>query len=160
MITELARFRHQPVVICLDQVENLEDDHVRNSLPVPSCSTDACRNLLVVVSGVKSKLLGWFDSRLITQALGIACMTIPNSNFIVFQKQMVEDRDAEASRLLSSFPDGPAGLDPRPWIGHELFPLGQRWWAERTAGLSEMRPRDVVNWSRDQWIHDKICSKS
>jgi hypothetical protein len=156
VITELARFRDQPVVICLDQVENLEDDQFASLCQFLHGLLDACRNLLVVVSGVKSKLIAWYDSRLITQAawdrlhdhreLELHRVSEADGRRIVTQR--LQDYFHPFQRVLQ-------GVDPRPWVNDPLFPLGQRWWADRTAGLSEMRPRDVVNWSRDQWIHQQ-----
>lgn len=148
-LTQLARSRNQPFLLCFDHVENLGADCVGAVARFLHDLIDSCGNLLVLTSGVKHDLLLFCDRNLIHSA---AWDRVAQYKIEVPRIRREEARAILAARLQAHFaPHGPdsaaAGLlHPAP-----LFPLGSAWYDDRVRDVVDSVPRHVIQWARDRW---------
>ncbi len=159
-LTELAAERGQGFVLCFDQVDNLTDAQFQALTQFLHTLIDHARNLLVITSGVKSKLLESQRSGIVLSAawdrvaqeeLTLARIAPPHARQIV---------EARLERAMEPFL---AVEEVKACVQREaLFPLGLAWWNRRLGDLVEVRPRDVVRWARQrwQWQQDRLAATS
>lgn len=149
VLTELAANRGQCFLLCFDQVDNLNDDQIRALTQFQHTLIDHARNLLVVTSGVKSKLLELQQSGTVLTA---AWARIAQQELTLSRISPTQARQILETRLES-------WLEPflnveeinRHIHADPLFPLGASWLQGRLGDLVELRPRDAINWARDGW---------
>lgn len=148
-LCQLAVFWRKPVVVCLDQVDNLEPAQFAALARFLHALLDGAANLLVLTAGVRETLARW-------EAEGV----VPKSTWdrlahdvIELQRVSVaEGRQIVQSRL-QTFRQPFLALTPVAELVRkdELFPLGESWAAEFLGHKIEVRPRDVINWAREGW---------
>jgi hypothetical protein len=150
-LAELALFSGQPFILCFDQVDNLEAEQVTSLTQFLHPLIDHGRNLLVIMSGVQSKLLQFVKDGVILRAAweriaqderGIRLGRIP----IEQARQILKARLDDFRAALAEIPTARA-----PFQEDDLFPLGSGWFESRTAELLDCRPRDIIHWARDRW---------
>jgi hypothetical protein len=152
-LTQLALFRRQPFLICLDQVDNLDEEQVAALARFLEALLDSAANLLVVTSGVQATLVTYRPrgviqasawDRLAQFEISLQKIGVSESRQIVagrIQKFLEPLSDLEAvARQLQ--------LDP-------LFPLGERWAEAFFRDKIELRPRDVLNGARAAWQREQ-----
>ncbi len=150
-LAELAWLGGQPFVLAFDQVDNLQDAQIASLAQFLHPLIDHARNLLVVVSGVQSRLLDFLERGVILRAAwermaqderGIRVGRIRKEQ----ARQLLQARLEKFVEPYVTVPGVKAHL-------HEdgLFPLGGAWFEQRTADPVDFRPRDVINWARDRW---------
>ncbi|NUQ64188.1 MAG: AAA family ATPase [Pirellulales bacterium] len=149
VLADLAWHGGRPLVLCFDQVDNLAREQIEALTQFLHTLIDHSRNLLVVTSGVQSKLLEFVEQGTVLRAAWerIAQDTLRLQRIGLGQaRQLLE---ARLEQFLEPFVTV-AEIKERV---HEdsLFPLGSDWLAMQTAGLVEIRPRDALNWARQRW---------
>ncbi|MGO8748517.1 MAG: hypothetical protein ACLQNE_21285 [Thermoguttaceae bacterium] len=150
-LAELASLSGQPFILCFDQVDNLEAEQVRALTQFLHPLIDHGRNLLVIMSGVQSKLLQFVKEGVILRAAwerialderGIRLGRIPLDQARQILKARLDDFRTPLDGIPAARP---------PFQEDDLFPLGSGWFQSRTAELLDCRPRDVIHWARDRW---------
>ncbi len=146
---ELAWHGGLPLVLAFDQVDNLLRGQMEALTHFLHTLIDHARNLLVVTSGVQSKLMEFLDEGTILRA---AWERIAQDE-LRLQRIGVEQARQLLEARLEQF------IDPFVTVAKikeqlqddSLFPLGRNWLNRRMAGLVEIRPRDALNWARQRW---------
>lgn len=153
VLTELAAAVGRPFIVCIDQVDNLDDVQVRSLARFLHALLDHARNLLVVTSGVKESILEFKDTGVIPEA---SWDRLASRKIDLYRVPIESARQILCARLqpiqqrFQQVPELKKLLD-----AHELFPLSSKQF-EHTFGESvEIRPRDVINWAREQWDHER-----
>ena len=148
-LSQMALFARQPLLLCFDQVENVEDAQVGAMTRFLQALLDGAPNLLVVTCGVKDTLHHWQEQGVIQEAawdrIGQFQIDLPR---ITAQesRQIVETR---LEHFLTPFLElGP--VKARVQEDH-LFPLGAAWFDEYIKDKVDLRPRQVIRWARDGW---------
>lgn len=152
-LAELAWHGGRPLVLCFDQVDNLARDQIEALTQFLHTLLDHARNLLVVTSGVQSKLLELVEQGIILRAAWerIAQEELRLHRIGVDQaRQLLEARLEHFVEPFMTVPEVKERLQE-----DSLFPLGRDWLAGRMGGLVEVRPRDAINWARRQWRREQ-----
>lgn len=148
-LCRLALVREQPFVLCIDQVDNLDDDKLIALARFLHVLIDHAPNLLAIVSGVKSTLDEYHQSGKIPSAAW--------DRVAEYKVDLRRIKPPDARKILEArlerFLDPFMHLDPvrRQVLEDALFPLGERWLQEQLADGVEFRARDVLTWARDGW---------
>jgi hypothetical protein len=164
-LSQLARLQDKPLILCFDQVDNLDPPLLAALSQFLLSLLNTCENLLVISCGVQATL-----SRCLTAKL-------KDSSFQVIESA-AWDRMAQDQISLSLLrgDEGRAILEARlkkhlePFTElmelqsvvkkDPLFPLGTSWLNDRLQGLIEFRPRQIINWARERWeIQQRIMSR-
>lgn len=149
VLTQLLGATQQSLVLCLDQIDNLDPDQVRALVSFLHALIDHTNNLVVICSGVTTSM-----DRL------RECGTIPEAAWDrlgELRVDLLEIRKAEALDILlnrlAAFFAPFSHLQPLAELRARdpLFPLGRPFWEQRTADLLQVRPRDVISWARFAW---------
>ncbi len=152
-LTALAACRNQPFVLCFDQVDNLDAEQFSALGRFLEALIDSAKNLLVVTAGIESSLRDWHERRVVQESAW--------DRLAQFKLSLERVRPGEArplveqrlGRALEPFDE----LSQVRQLAFEdpLFPLGSRWFEERTRDRDEVRPRDVLNEAREAWYHEQ-----
>ena len=149
VLAELAANRGQSFLLCFDQVDNLSDGQIQALAQFQHTLIDHARNLLVVTSGVKSKLLEVQQSGTILTA---AWARIAQQELTLSRIGPAQARQVLEARLENWVEPFMAISEIKQRVqSAPLFPLGTEWLEVRLGDLIEFRPRDVINWARQQW---------
>jgi len=157
MLARLAVAAGQPFVLCVDQVDNLDDDKLMALARFLHAVIDQAENLLVIVSGVKASLLERVDREI-----------IPASSWdrlAQYQVDVHRIRAGEARHILEARLERFHEPFRRVEAVHNhlredtLFPLGRAWLDRRLGDGVEFRPRDVLIWARDAWDAERAKLK-
>jgi hypothetical protein len=148
-LAQVASYRQQPLILCFDQVDNLDPEQFRALASFLHALLDSACNLLVITSGVRSRILDWKKTGILQEStwdrlgqyeVGLQRVGVPEA------RQLVQVR-------LEQFLDPFLPLQPvKERVQQDyLFPLGEEWAKEFLATEVEIRPRDVINWAREGW---------
>lgn len=154
-LIQLAAWQRKPVILCFDQVDNLDEEQFSALARFLHALLDSTGNLLVVTSGVQQTLLGWKTDKVIQQSSWdrLAQHEIELQPIGVAQaRQMVQ---ARLQPLQETF----RAVEP-VWQKVQqdvLFPLGERWAQTALAERLDIRPRDVINWARAGWRQEQAA---
>ncbi|MGK3998781.1 ATP-binding protein [Sorangium sp. So ce1024] len=149
VLAHLCALAELPLVLCLDQVDNLDPDAVRALMSYAHALLDRAKHLVVIVSGVKQSMLSLRTGEVIPAA---AWDRIAER---ILELHMISPEEARAileGRLdaaLSGFHEIEEVIAARR--RDRLFPLGSGWLEQRLDGVQELRPRDAILWARDRW---------
>jgi hypothetical protein len=145
VLARLCARANRPLVLCLDQVDNLDEARVTALTAAAQALLDRGHHLLVVVSGVKESLLRLRRDGIINQAAWdrIADHVVELSKITPDQAKRI------VAQFVSVFREVPEVARARQ--SDPLFPIGTEWLDARLGELPELRPRDVVTWARDRW---------
>jgi type II secretory pathway predicted ATPase ExeA len=152
-LTQLARYRQQPFVLCLDQVDNLDEDQVAALARFLEALLDSSPNLLVVTAGVQATLVRYHAERVIQSS---AWDRLAQFEISLQRVPAAQGREIVAARLANFL--GPyQELDPvKQQLQRDgLFPLGESWAEAVFKNKIEVRPRDVLNWAREGWRREQ-----
>jgi hypothetical protein len=149
VLARLCAKAERPLVLCLDQVDNLDDERVTALIGAAHALLDRGQHLVVLVSGVKESLMRLRGQGVIGQAAWdrIADRLLELVKITPEQGRAIVERRLQP--MMSVFREVPEvakarGLDL-------LFPIGSDWLRGRIGELPELRPRDIVTWARDRW---------
>jgi hypothetical protein len=154
-LAELAHVSGQPLILCIDQFENLDPDKIRPFSRFLHALLDRATNLLVITSGVKQSLIEYKDQNIIPEAAW--------DRIAEYTVELKRITAADARKILEArlerFHDPFLELDEVRLQIHKdtLFPLGRDWLDQRLAVGLEFRARDILNWARDAW-EDEQCA--
>jgi hypothetical protein len=152
-LAELGLYLKRPLILCFDQIDNLEPQQAGALARFLHALLDSAVNLLVVTSGLRQSLTDWLSAGVIQESTWhrlaqheIQVQRIAPGEAV----KIVQDR---LQPLQTPFMDLPPvrGLIQRDL----LFPLGQGWSSEFLDGKIEVRPRDVINWAREGWRREQ-----
>jgi hypothetical protein len=148
-LARLTFVSHQPLILCVDQFENLDADKIRPLSRFLHALLDHASNLLIITSGVKQTLLAYRDDDVIAEA---AWDRIAQYKVDVNRISPSDSRKILEARL-ERFHEPFLEVDDVRRRVHEdtLFPLGREWLKERLGEGLEFRPRDILTWARDAW---------
>ncbi|WP_437305944.1 hypothetical protein [Sorangium sp. So ce388] len=151
VLAHLCALAELPLVLCLDQVDNLDPDAVRALMSYAHALLDRAKHLVVIVSGVKQSMLSLRTGEVIPAA---AWDRIAER---ILELHMISPEEARAileGRLdaaLSGFEEKEIEEVIAARKLDKLFPLGSGWLAHRLQDVQELRPRDAILWARDRW---------
>jgi hypothetical protein len=152
-LAELARYRRQPLILCFDQVDNLEPQQFAALARFLHALLDSAANVLVITAGLQDTLRRWLLDGMVQEStwhrlaqyeLMLQRVSVPEA------EQIVRARLHAFTEPFRTVPavDELVRRDP-------LFPLGEAWFRERLADRVEVRPRDVINWAREGWRQEQ-----
>jgi hypothetical protein len=152
-LAELGFVRRQPLLLCFDQVDNLETDQIAALSRFLHALLDSAPNLFVVTTGVKATLLEFRETGVVRESawdrltqfeVTLQRITAPEGSRIV---------QARLDRFLAPFRD----LDRIKILiqNDPHFPLGAGWFQEFLAGKPDIRPRDVITRAREGWRREQ-----
>lgn len=149
VLARLSACDGRPFILCVDQVDNLDPEQVTSLTAFLHALLDRSENLMVVVSGVKDTMNRFQREGVIAQAAWdrLAQYRVELSKVSTEEgRRIVQDRIA---RFMQPFRELE---EVRPLRASDpLFPLDQAWLTELLSEFVEVRPRDVINWSRERW---------
>ncbi|WP_437953427.1 ATP-binding protein [Sorangium sp. So ce296] len=151
VLSHLCALAELPLVLCLDQVDNLDPDAVRALMSYAHALLDRAKHLVVIVSGVKQSMLSLRTGEVIPAA---AWDRIAERILELHMISPEEARAILAGRLdaaLSGFEEKEIEEVIAARKRDRLFPLGSEWLERRLDGVQELRPRDAILWARDRW---------
>jgi hypothetical protein len=146
-LTRLALAARRPFLLCLDQVDNLDDAQAAALARFLEALIDAAPNLLVVTAGIQASLLHWRTEKVIQDSAW--------DRLAQFEARLQRVTPAEAERIvaarLARFLEPFRDCDGvRERLREDaLFPLGGAWREEFLGGKIELRPRDAINGARE-----------
>jgi hypothetical protein len=149
VLARLAHLSRQPLILCIDQVENLDSDKLGPLSRFLHAILDRTRNLLIITSGVKESLLKSREEDVISEAQW--------DRIAEYKIELARVRTSDARKILEArlerFHEKFLGLETVRRHVHQdtLFPLGQDWLNSRFKDALEVRPRDILTWARDAW---------
>lgn len=149
ILSKICALAQRPLVLCLDQVDNLDAPGVTALTAMAQALIDRGKNLLVVVSGVKETLLRLKQDGIISQASWdrIAERIVELNRISPEEAHAVLEGRLEPMLTAFREVDRVAGARRKD----SIFPLGSAWFREKQGDIPEFRPRDVVMWARDRW---------
>jgi hypothetical protein len=151
VVSRLCALAELPLVLCLDQVDNLPKDTVEALTSYAHALLDKTKNLVLIVSGVKQSMLAMRTEQVIPAASWdrIAERTLELHMISPDEARAILERRLDAT--LAGFQEHGVleVIAARKKDG--LFPLGGAWLKERLGSVVELRPRDVILWARDRW---------
>jgi hypothetical protein len=148
-LARLARAERRPLVLALDQVDNLDEEQFAALTRFLEALLDAAPGLLVVTTGIQDTLRRWHEERVVQSSAW--------DRLAQFTVQLYKLTPAQAEELvrrrLDDFLAPFAGLEElgRLRKADGLFPLGRAWSSRQLLHRSEVRPRDAVSLARDGW---------
>ncbi len=152
-LSQLALVSHQPLVLCIDQFENLDADKIKPLSRFLHALIDHTSNLLVITSGVKEALLRYREYEVIPEAAW--------DRIAQYKVELKRVLHSDARKILEArlerFHDPFLEVEAVRRRVHEdtLFPLGRAWLDEQLAGGIEFRPRDILTMARDAWDEEQ-----
>jgi hypothetical protein len=152
-LTRLAAACEQPFLLCIDQVDNLEEEQAGALARFLEALIDSSRNLLVVSAGIEPTLTGWHDEGVIQDSAWdrLAQVQLQLAKLTPMQaRQLIETR---LRHFFEPFEEV-AGLRRRRFED-ALFPLGTRWFEQCLGDSVEVRPREILNAAREAWYREQ-----
>ena len=148
----------RPLVLCLDQVDNLDPSGVTAVASLAHALIDRGQHLMVIVSGVKETLLRLKREGIIPEAAWdrIAEHTVELMRVSPDEAVAIVQRRLEPMiRVFHGVPEVARARESDP-----LFPIGTPWFREKLGDVPEFRPRDIVTWARDRWEQQQALLES
>jgi hypothetical protein len=147
---EIARGCGQPFIICLDQVEVLDEEQIHRLSKFLHVLLDRAKNLLLVTSGVQETLLQLVERKAISEAAWNRLRQRPPIVLPTIDKDQARKLlQVRMEQFLESVRSLPEVWNELQQDG--LFPLGAAWFGDRFDPVREIRPRKVVNLARQRW---------
>ena len=156
-LTQLALVSGQPMILCVDQVDNLEAEKLKALTQFLHALIDHAGNLLVIVSGVKHSLLKCREEGIIPEAVWDRIAQYKVELNRVNQADARKILEARLERFVDPFTEV---SDVRNHLREDtLFPLGRAWLETQLGNGMAFRPRDILTWARDAWIEEQATLK-
>lgn len=152
-LAQVASYRPQPFIVCLDQADNLEPGQAGALARFLHALLDSASNLFVVTSGVRATLMRWKDEGVIQQSTWDRL----GQYEVELQRVGVSEARQIVQAYLQPLQERFLSLEPvKNLIQTDyLFPLGERWAREFLADKIDVRPRDVITWAREGWQREQ-----
>jgi hypothetical protein len=148
-LAQLASYRQQPLLLCFDQVDNLEPEQFAALARFLHALLDSAANLLVITAGVRETIARWQQEGVIQKSTWDRLA----EHEIELQRVTVGEARQIVQARLQPFQEAFLRLRPVKELVQKdyLFPLGEAWAGEFLGGKIEVRPRDVITWAREGW---------
>jgi hypothetical protein len=150
-LAELAFLSNRTLVLCFDQVDDLAPEQAGSLARFLDPLVDQARNLMVVLSGRQQAMLDLVDRGVIDPATW-KHLNPDRSEILLNHISSSQARLALQARLrrfvepFLTLPKVRRRVEQDP-----LFPLGSDWFAERIAGVPEIRAREVIHLADERW---------
>lgn len=149
VLARLLALDDKVLVLCLDQIDNLDLEQIRSLMVFLHALIDHAQNLVVICAGVDASLNQLRDQKVILQAAWDRV-----AEYLIELDEVPADHArslilARTTDFLQPFAALTALEAPRR--RDSLFPLGEAWFQATFGTKLQVRPRDVVTWARDQW---------
>ncbi len=148
-LARLAFVSRQPLILCVDQVDNLDPEKLRSLTQFLHALLDHASNLLVITSGVKQTLLAYREDDVVKESTWdrIAEHKVDVNRISPSDARKI--LEARLERFLEPFVE----VNEVRRRVHEdtLFPTGREWLKDRLGDGLDFRPRDILTWARDAW---------
>jgi hypothetical protein len=154
IVTELARAARRPFLLCLDQVDVLNDERMRALATFLHILLDSSRNLLTIFCGVQEMILKHISKQTIA---GADWDRICQAGKIELPRLDGEGTRHIMQKRMENFLE-PLKQSPAVWACAEsdwLFPLGDKWLARRLREVVDPRPRQVISWAHQRWLEQE-----
>jgi hypothetical protein len=157
-LSQLAVYRRQPFLLCLDQVDNLDEDQVAALARFLEALIDSAANLLAVTAGVQATLVGYHQRGVIQASAW--------DRLAQFDVRLQRIGTAGARQILSArlrhFLEPFRHLEAvQQQAQHDpLFPLGEAWAQAAFQDRIELRPRSVLNEARAGWQQEQEAQRA
>jgi hypothetical protein len=148
-LAQVARAAGRLLLLCFDQVDNLDEEQVKALSRFLHDLLDSAGNLLVVTTGVKQTLLRFLQEGVITETSWDRIGQFEVALGRLRREQGWELLRARLLRFLQPF-RGLKEIEER-LREDPLFPLGGAWFDARLHDLVDFRPRDLLGWAYDRW---------
>jgi hypothetical protein len=149
VLARLAEKAGRALILCIDQVDNLDEDQVSALASHLHVLIDHVPNLVVVTSGVKQSLTRLRENGTIPEAAWdrIAQHTVELQRVDAEQaREIVETRVQRFMQPFRAVGALTAIREKQP-----LFPLDAEWLGSRLDEGVEFRPRDIISWAHARW---------
>src|SRR5262249_51368363 len=154
VLARLAAAGGRPFVLCVDQVDNLDEDKVVALASFLQALLDHCKNLAIIVSGVKESMLRFRETGVVPEAAW--------DRIAEYKVELARLGHEEARLLVRArieqfvAPFGELEEIKALRARDALFPLRGAWLDKRLGDVVEVRARDVVSWARDAWEEQQL----
>lgn len=148
-VCRMAASRHQPIILCFDQVDNLEPDQAAALGRFLEAVLDSTGNLLTVVAGVKATLMQWRAQKVIQDSAWDRLGQFEIDLHRVSPNDARRILTARLHAFLRPFAELPEVRSAR--ASDPSFPLGEAWVRRTLDNKAEVRPRDFINFAREAW---------
>lgn len=154
-LIQLASWWRRPVILCFDQVDNLDEEQFTALARFLHALIDATGNLLVITSGVQPTLLRWKADKVIQDSSW--------DRLAQYEVELQPVSAAEARQIIQArlqpFQETFRPVEPvwRLVQKDMLFPLGERWAQSVLGSKLDLRPRDVINLAREGWRREQTA---
>jgi hypothetical protein len=149
VLARLLALDDKVLVLCIDQIDNLDADQVHALMAFLHALIDLGENLAVICAGVRTSMYKLKEQGDIPDAAWDRV-----AEHIIDLQEISTDhaRSLIAARTVDFLQPFAAlkALD-KPRRADSLFPLGEAWFAKQFGEKLQVRPRDAVSWARDQW---------
>jgi len=145
---DLGRAGGHPFVLCLDQVDNLDDERVRALTAFLHVIIDHARNLVVVTSGVNDSMMDFKRRGVISMAVWDR---LAQHVVELVPVTPAEGREIIAARCRAFFSGFESVRGQLPNGRGPLFPLTEAFAKTVLDPNIEVRARDVIRCARDEW---------
>lgn len=146
VLAELLAAGDRVLVLCIDQIDNLDADQVGSLTTFLHVLLDHTRHLVVITSGVTASL-----QRLKDDAISEATW----DRIAQYKVELHEIKPDQARTLIEARIDDflrPfAELVAEARARDPLFPLADAWFAGLTADTYQVSARHALRWARDAW---------
>jgi len=152
-LAQLASWSNKPLILCFDQVDNLEKEQFSALARFLHALIDSAGNLLIVTAGVQPTLLRWHAEsvvqesswdRLVQYEIELQRATVKEARQLALARLQAVQESAQASAPLWRLVQDDV-----------LFPLGEAWSQRFLANKVEIRPRDAINWAGEGWRREQ-----
>lgn len=149
VLSELLARDDKALVLCLDQIDNLDANQVGALSAFLHALIDHSNNLLVICSGVTSSIERLRDQhsipeaawdRLAEERVDLTEISVPEARSIVASR---------CERFCEPFMELNEVAEERR--RDALFPLAEGWWRSCVGSALQVRPRDAISWARRAW---------
>lgn len=148
-LARLALAERIPLVLALDQVDNLDEEQFAALTRFLEALLDTCPNLFVITTGIQATLTRWYEERVVQTS---AWDRLAQFKFLLAKLTPTQSEELVRARLdefLAPFSEVEELIEWR--LRDRLFPLGQTWLRQHLQDRTEIRPRDVISLARDGW---------
>jgi hypothetical protein len=149
VLAHLGAIGAHPLVLCVDQVDNLDADKVKALSAFLQVLLDHAEQMLIIISGVKESMLSFHSDGVIPLAAW--------DRIAQHRLELARIAEGDARALIKARIEQFAKpFETLPKVNvkrrsDELFPLDEAWLKNQLALQAEFRPRDVITWARDRW---------
>ncbi len=148
-LARLAACERRPLVLALDQAENLDAEQFAALTRFLEALLDSGSSMLVITAGLQSALTRWYEERVVQPS---AWDRLAQFKFLLGKLTPAQAEEIVRARLTEFLKPFGEVEEVIEWRARDrLFPLGQGWLRQHILQRADIRPRDVISLARDGW---------